>query len=173
MDLRKYCFVDMELYIVQYYTCTESTFTMKIFSNSTLYALRALIYVFSKNNDEEYTSVSEMSEKLDISFHFLTKSLQKLTQENILVSLRGPAGGIALNKPAKKVKLIDLVYILEGEDFFDSCMLGLPGCGKEKPCPVHDFWAVYKKNLKKELSKVTLADMGNKTIRDRLRLTFE
>jgi Rrf2 family transcriptional regulator, iron-sulfur cluster assembly transcription factor len=145
---------------------------MKIFSNSTIYALRALIYIVSKENEEEYTSISEISEKLEISFHFLTKSLQKLTQEGILVSSRGPAGGIALNKPAKKVRLADIVMILEGEDYFDSCMLGLPGCGEQKPCPVHDFWAGFKKGLKKELSKVTLKDLGNKTIRDRLRLTL-
>lgn len=144
---------------------------MKIFSNSTIYALRALIYIVSKDNQLEYTSVNEMSEKLDISFHFLTKSLQKLTQEGVLMSSRGPSGGIALMKPAKLIRLVDVILILEGEDFFESCMLGLPGCGVEEPCPVHDFWATFKTKLKKELTKVDLADLGNKTIRDRLRLS--
>ena len=144
---------------------------MKIFSNSTIYALRALIYIVSKDNQLEYTSVSEMSEKLDISFHFLTKSLQKLTQEGLLMSSRGPAGGIALMKPAKLIRLVDVILILEGQVYFESCMLGLPGCGVEEPCPVHDFWAGFKSKLLKELTKVTLADLGNKTIRERLRLS--
>lgn len=144
---------------------------MKIFSNSTIYALRALIYIVSKSNQLEYTSVGEMSEKLDISFHFLTKSLQKLTQKGILISSKGPSGGIALMKPAKLIRLAEVILILEGDDFFESCMLGLPGCGTEEPCPVHDFWALFKTKLKKELTKVTLADLGSKTIRERLRLT--
>lgn len=144
---------------------------MKIFSNSTIYALRALIYIVSRENQLDYTSVNEMSQKLDISFHFLTKSLQKLTQADILISSRGPAGGIALMKSPQKIKLVDVILVLEGKDYFESCMLGLPGCGVEEPCPVHEFWAGFKSKLFKELTKVTLADLGNKTIRERLRLS--
>lgn len=125
----------------------------------------------SHTREKEYISISEMSENLDISFHFLTKSLQKLTQEEILISTRGVNGGIALKKSAKKVKLIDVIRILEGEEYFDSCMLGLPGCGVAKPCPVHEFWAGFKKQLQKELSSVTLAEVGTKMLLERLRLT--
>ncbi|MCZ2101019.1 MAG: Rrf2 family transcriptional regulator [Chitinophagales bacterium] len=146
---------------------------MKIFSNGTIYALRALIFIVSKQNKQEYTSLSEVSNELKISFHFLTKSLQKLTKEGVLTSSRGPAGGVALAKPADTIPLIDVVLILEGPEYFDSCILGLPGCGKEAPCPLHEFWFIYKSKLMQELTKVSLADLGNKTLQDRLRLTQE
>jgi Rrf2 family protein len=146
---------------------------MKIFSNGTIYALRALIYIVTRENNLDYTSLSDISKELNISFHFLTKSLQKLTKKGILVSSRGPSGGIALMKAPQTIPLIDIILILEGPGFFNSCILGLPGCGKEAPCPLHEFWAVYKTKLMTELQKVTLADLGKKTIQDRLRLTEE
>jgi hypothetical protein len=51
-------------------------------------------------------------------------------------------------------------------------MLGLPGCGVEKPCPFHDFWAAFKDNLHVELTQVSLGELAVKTVRDRLRLTL-
>jgi Rrf2 family protein len=144
---------------------------MKIFSNGTIYALRALVYIVTQENKLAYISLSDISKELNISFHFLTKSLQKLTKGGILISSRGPSGGVALMKAPQMIPLIDIILILEGEDFFENCILGLPGCGKEAPCPLHDFWVPYKSKLISEVKKVSLADLGKKTIQDKLRLT--
>lgn len=124
----------------------------------------------SQKNHEGYMSIGEISEKLDISFHFLTKTFQVLTQHGILESFRGPSGGVALVKPADQIFLSDIVYILEGEDFFDTCLLGLPGCGTERPCPVHDFWKVAKESMKHEFETTSLAELGEKVNEKRLRL---
>lgn len=94
-----------------------------------------------------------------------------LTQKGILESYRGPSGGIALNKPAEQIFLFDIVKILEGDDFFDKCLLGLPGCGDFEPCPVHDFWKVAKAALKNEFEITSLAELGAKVTDERLRLS--
>lgn len=117
-----------------------------------------------------YVSLGELSEKLNISFHFLTKTFQTLTQHGILESYRGPNGGVALTKPADEIYLTDIVHVLEGEDFFDKCLLGLPGCGVEAPCPVHDFWKDAKKAMKHEFDITSLAELGEKVADDRFRL---
>lgn len=143
---------------------------MKVLSKATVYSLRALVYLASQKDREGYLSIGEMSEKLDISFHFLTKTFQTLTQHGILESYRGPHGGIVLKKPADQVFLSEIIKILEGEDFFDKCLLGLPGCGTEKPCPVHDFWKDAKKSVKHEFDITSLAELGEKVSDDRLRL---
>ncbi len=101
-----------------------------------------------------------MAQELGISFHFLTKILQLLTQKGILLSYRGPNGGVALNVSPDKLVLLDIVYLFEGEDFFDTCLLGLPGCGEKKPCPVHAFWKDTKAALKLEFETTTLAALG-------------
>jgi Rrf2 family protein len=143
---------------------------LKVLSKATIYGLRALVYMASDKDRTGYVSIGELSEKLDISFHFLTKTFQKLTQHGILESYRGPNGGVALTKPAEKIFLSEIVKILEGDDFFDKCLLGLPGCGEVAPCPVHDFWKNVKGALKEEFDLTSLAELGDKVSDERMRL---
>ncbi|MCB0549642.1 MAG: Rrf2 family transcriptional regulator, partial [Phaeodactylibacter sp.] len=69
---------------------------MKVLSKGCVYGLRALLYIVSEKPREEYVNIREISEELDISFHFLTKTFQSLTQKGILRSYRGPNGGVTL-----------------------------------------------------------------------------
>jgi Rrf2 family protein len=86
-------------------------------SKSCVYGLRAVIYIVSTKKDS-FVSIRKISEKLDISFYFLTKILQILTQKNILVSFKGPNGGIKLAKPADQVTLMEIVLALDGAKVF-------------------------------------------------------
>ncbi len=143
---------------------------VKVLSKASVYGLRALMYLVSEKNRTGYLNIGEISEKLDISFHFLTKTFQTLTQHGILESYRGPNGGITLKKPAEEVFLSDIIIILEGKDFFDKCFLGLPDCGEARPCPMHDFWKVAKKTIKDEFDTTSLAELGGKVSEKKLRL---
>lgn len=143
---------------------------MKVLSKSSEYGLRALLYMVAKSGNQGYVSIREMSENLDISFHFLTKILQILTQANMLVSYRGPNGGVAFNIPPDKILLSDVVRTLEGDDFFETCLLGLPGCGASKPCPMHRFWLEIRGALKQEFETTSLAEMGQNALSRSLRL---
>jgi len=135
---------------------------VKVLSNASIYGLRALIYVASQKNDSAYVGIKEISDNLDISFHFLTKILQTLSQNNILSSYRGPNGGVALTRPPEQIFLVEVVKVLEGQDFFDTCMLGLPGCGEVAPCPMHHFWKDIKAVFLHEFETTSLADLGAK-----------
>lgn len=143
---------------------------MKVLSKSSEYGLRALMYMVGENGGQTYVSIRTMSEQLDISFHFLTKILQSLTQANLLVSYRGPNGGLAFKIPPDQILLSDVVRILEGDDFFDKCLLGLPGCGKLAPCPMHVMWKEIRGALKHEFENTSLAEMGEAALLSRIRL---
>lgn len=143
---------------------------MKVLSKASIYGLRALLYIASRKNQVDYVSIREMSEELGISFHFLTKILQSLTQQKLLESYKGPTGGITLARPASEIYLAEIVRIIEGKDFFDTCLLGLPGCGSEKPCPVHEFWKVTKAALQHEFETTSLASLGKQVSRGTTRL---
>lgn len=147
------------------------TSTMKVLSNASNYGLRALLYIVSRERGgDAYISLGEISDELDISFHFLTKTMQLLTQGGILVSYRGPNGGIALKRPAEEIMLIEVVKILEGKDFFDTCMLGLEGCDDCNPCPVHHLWQEIKGKVKHDFATTSLAMMGQRINEQNLRL---
>lgn len=145
---------------------------MKTLSNACVYGLRALIYMALKEDSSQFVSIREITEKLDISFHFLTKTFQTLTEKGILKSYRGPRGGVAFNKNPEQIFLIDIVEIIDGNDFFDTCLLGLPGCGKETPCPLHDYWAKAKNDMRREFETTSLANLAEKVHSKRLRINF-
>ncbi|MBK7407415.1 MAG: Rrf2 family transcriptional regulator [Saprospirales bacterium] len=144
---------------------------MKAFSAETVYALRALLYLAGRRDGESYLSIRKISEELEISFHFLTKILQMLTQEGILTSSRGPAGGVRFFREPDKVSVIEVIHLFEGNDYFTTCMMGLPGCSDKAPCPVHDLWKEVRTAMKSRLEDVTLAEMGTRTMLERLRLS--
>ena len=130
-------------------------------SSSTVYAIRACIYI-AAHKEEEYIPISKIAEKLEISFHFLTKILQKLTQINLMTSYRGPNGGVALTKASDKIFLIDIVNAVESNPIFTDCLLGIPGCGTDEPCPLHDDWGPIRQQLRAKFEDTNLSDLASK-----------
>ena len=130
-----------------------------LLSKSTEYGIRATLYLTSLKQDG-YVSIRAISDELDISFHFLTKIFQKLTQAGLLQSFRGPRGGVALARPATQITLMDLVSAIDGPALFTECVLGLPGCGERKPCPLHEAWGLERERLKALFESATLASMA-------------
>jgi Rrf2 family protein len=110
----------------------------------------------------EYVTIQQISQKLNISFHFLTKILQTLTENNIMVSYRGPKGGVALARDAKDIPLIDIVDAIDGSQIFTECIFGLPGCGNMTPCPLHGEWEKEREKLYRMFSDTTLANLAEK-----------
>ncbi|MDD2239363.1 MAG: Rrf2 family transcriptional regulator [Kiritimatiellae bacterium] len=142
---------------------------MAIISKSSEYGLRAALYIAARPVGD-YVSIGEMSQKLGISFHFLTKILQKLTQGGLLKSRRGAKGGIALAKPADTISLLDIVENVDGADLFGGCILGLVGCGVKRPCPLHQHWSRERTRIEAMFRKMTLQRLACETARNQLRL---
>jgi len=124
-------------------------------SQSCKYGIWAILYLAS-DPDREYISIREISSKLKISFHFLTKILQSLTQAKVIVSMRGASGGVALARSAKDINLREIIEAVDGNHIFTECILGLPGCGNEKPCPMHEKWAVKRSEFTQMCEATTL-----------------
>lgn len=143
-----------------------------LLSNSCVYGLRASLYLASRNNGE-YIPIRKMSDKLEISFHFLTKILQQLTAEGIMESFKGPNGGIRLNKEGTKVQLMDIVLAIDGPHLLTECALGLPKCGTKNPCPLHDKWSETKDSIRTMLEETSLTELVEKGKTENLRLTTD
>lgn len=141
-----------------------------LLSKSCVYGLRATLYLASKEKDE-FIPIKRMSEKLEISFHFLTKILQQLTADGLLESFKGPNGGVRLTRSPQKIALIDVVLAIDGPKLLTECALGLPGCGLKNPCPLHDKWAVTRDSIRDMLANTSLTDLAEKGKNENLRLT--
>ncbi len=133
-----------------------------LFSKACTYAIRATILITLKDMKEKrkFIPIRELSAELSLSFHFLTKIMQILTEAKILASFKGPNGGVGFVKSANKIMLIEVVAAVDGLDLFTECALGLPGCGERIPCPLHNAWAKRRSDIKNMLSKTSLASLA-------------
>jgi Rrf2 family transcriptional regulator, iron-sulfur cluster assembly transcription factor len=142
-----------------------------VLSKACTYGILASLFVAREaNRSKDYVSIGQMSKELNISFHFLTKILQQLTSAGILTSMKGPKGGVAMKRNPGEVSLVDIVVAIDGMDLFTDCLLGLPGCGEQKPCPVHDEWAEIRANLFHTFREKNLAETAQRI--DDLNLRF-
>lgn len=141
-----------------------------LLSSACVYGMRASVYLASVSN-ESYTSITQISEKLKISRHFLTKVLQQLTEANLMESMKGPKGGVRLTRSADEIQLLEVVAAIDGMKVLTECVLGLTGCGSAKPCPMHDEWADTRDDIRKMLESNTLWDLAKKGKEGNLRIT--
>ncbi|PEN14984.1 transcriptional regulator [Longibacter salinarum] len=121
------------------------------------YGLAGAMYLASIPQ-KGYVPIRAISEHLDISYPFLTKVLQQLNEAGLLTSMRGPNGGVALSQAPERLTLKEIVIAIDGPELFTECVLGLPGCGHEKPCPLHDQWGEVRDHLDGLFGGLSLAE---------------
>ncbi|PEN11359.1 Rrf2 family transcriptional regulator [Longibacter salinarum] len=136
------------------------------------HGLRSMLYLSLRENGE-YVSIREIGDALDISSTFLTKVFQELNDAGLVDSRRGRYGGVTLAREPDGITLYQIVAAVDGESLFTECVLGLPGCGKEKPCPLHREWARQRDQLELMFRRMTMKEMADRAIDRNIRITAE
>jgi Rrf2 family transcriptional regulator, iron-sulfur cluster assembly transcription factor len=126
------------------------------------YAVRACVFL-ARRPDDSFVPVREIGQSLDISSSFLSKIVGELSRNGIVDSCRGPSGGISLAQPAANVSVRDIIVAIDGGGLFTSCVLGLPGCGVEKPCPLHREWSRMRAEIEASFQAMTLQVLAEKS----------
>ena len=127
-----------------------------LFSRKCEYALQGILYL-AENQDQGNISAEQIAADLDISRDFISKALQHLAREGIVQSNRGKSGGFSLGKSPESISLLDVVLVIDGNGVFESCVLGLPTCGSDSPCPVHNKWGPIREASRQMLADTTVA----------------
>ncbi|MBN1447464.1 MAG: Rrf2 family transcriptional regulator [Bacteroidetes bacterium] len=128
-----------------------------MFSRACEYGIQATLYIATQ--PDRRVGIKEIASELNIPVHFLAKILQSLGEKNVLTSYKGVHGGYTLQRSPDAIRLIDVVEAIDGLDFFENCVLGFPGCGSGKPCPVHDRWGQVRDTIRDMLSRDSLSDL--------------
>jgi len=135
-----------------------------ILSNTCKYGVRAVIYLALKENKQKKIGIKRIAEDLDIPTPFLGKILQNLARHRILSSTKGPHGGFGLGMESEKIKLIDIVKIIDGEEIFNICLINLKSCNTESheksPCPLHKKFSPIRDQIIKLFNNQTIADLA-------------
>ena len=121
-----------------------------MFSESIRHSIRAMIYLAS--HDNERVMVGQIAKDYNIPKFYLAKLVQTLAKHRLIQTTRGRNGGIKLNKPAKDIRIIDIIHAINGPPpNEDVCIFGLDICTDSVPCPIHDVWKDMKENIKDNL----------------------
>jgi Rrf2 family protein len=129
---------------------------MKI-STRSQYGLRAMVYLARFFDKNKISSLKEISKAEKISFDYLEKIVSKLEKANLVESKKGVHGGYFLARSPKKIKIGEIINILEGKTFLVKCIS--QSCPREKKCLTKSFWQKIQNSLNSALNSLTLADL--------------
>jgi Rrf2 family protein len=102
-------------------------------SKSCEYALKSILYITKHSQNLERVGAKNISDDLDIPYHFAAKLLQILAKADIISSQKGPNGGFYLTADNLTHSLADVVFAIDGDGIFVNCILGLKTCSETRP----------------------------------------
>ena len=129
-----------------------------MFSNSTKYAIRAIVHML-KHQDKGKNTVAEIAKELSIPQPYLSKVLQQLSKNKVISSAKGRGGGFYLSNDNMKRPLIDVVICIEGHNVFNKCVLGLTACSDENPCILHPQFKAFKNSVEQSICDQAVEDL--------------
>jgi Rrf2 family transcriptional regulator, iron-sulfur cluster assembly transcription factor len=132
-------------------------------SNTSRYAIRALIYLAIKSEGRKKIGIKKIAEELDIPSPFLGKILQTLAKQRILLSTKGPNGGFCLSDTSNSINLMEIIKIIDGDDLFDRCLVSNKSCTELEgnPCALHKHYENIRKDIKMMFTEHTIKNLAD------------
>ena len=108
-----------------------------MFSKACQYGIKSVIYIWKQSQNGQKVGAKEIASFVDAPEPFTAKILQDLVRKKIIGSQKGPTGGFYVGKEHEAFTLKDLVEVIDGDNLFNGCSLGLDQCSESNPCPLH------------------------------------
>lgn len=105
----------------------------------------------------ERINVKYIASELCASEAHLAKIFQKLTKAQVISSVRGPAGGFVLNKPAEDISFLDVYEVIESKVELTGCPLSRDNCSFKK-CIFDERMTKLRKEMYDLLKDIRLSD---------------
>ena len=129
-------------------------------SNSSKYALKAVLYLALHTDENNKMMVKDFSERINVPKAYIAKLLQELAKRKIISSAKGPYGGFYITESNKKHTIMEIIEIIDGKKRIESCMLGLEDCNENKPCPIHSLISPSRSKMIALLKSKTIDDLA-------------
>lgn len=129
-------------------------------SNSSKYALKAVLYLALHTDENNKMMVKDISERINVPKAYIAKLLQELSKRKIISSTKGPKGGFYLNPSNRNETIIQIIEVIDGKKKMESCLLGLEDCDEQKPCPIHRLISPSRSKMIALLETKTINDMA-------------
>lgn len=128
-------------------------------SNTCKTAVKAVVFLATKIDDGEKAGIREIAGYIEASEHTVGKMLQTLVKQDVINSLKGPAGGFYISKKQRRQPLINIVEAIDGKNIFKGCGLGLSRCSATHPCPIHNEYREARDIIERIFKTKKVADL--------------
>ena len=122
------------------------------------YATRALLDL-ALHQGEEPVLLRDIAQREQISLRYLEHLITPLIAAGIVLSTRGPRGGVSLAKPPEEIRLSKVIQLLEGSIAPAECVNNPEICPRSELCVTRDIWGELKKAMNGVLESTTLQDL--------------
>lgn len=141
-----------------------------MFSQATKYAIKSVIYVWTKSLEDKKVGGKEIGAEIDAPEAFTAKILQSLVKAKIIGSNKGPNGGFFADESHAKITLKDVVKAIDGDQLFSGCLLDLQQCSEKNPCPLHFEIVKVRKEIDRMLTAKSIKHLAVEVIKGETRL---
>ena len=94
----------------------------------------------------------------------VSKILKSLLTANLLISVRGSAGGYRLQRPATEISVMDILNAVDLYRGLTECSLQPNECVLHEVCHVQDNWRVISQAINASLTRVSLEMLAGTTM---------
>ncbi|HEY40267.1 MAG TPA: RrF2 family transcriptional regulator [Dehalococcoidia bacterium] len=122
------------------------------------YATRALVDL-AMHRDEAPILLKDIARRQQISQRYLEHLITPLVAAGIIVSTRGPKGGITLVKSPEEIRLDEVIQLLEGAIAPVECINNPGTCIRSRSCATRDVWDELRQTMTDFLRSVTIQDL--------------
>ncbi len=136
-------------------------------SNSSKYALKAVLYLAIHANESNKIMVKDIAEPINVPLAYIAKLLQELSRQHLISSKSGKDGGFYLNKENMNQPVIKIIEAIDGENKLNSCLLSLEHCNEANPCPLHHIANPYRTELINKLSTKSIKELSMEVVSGR------
>ena len=125
------------------------------------YGTRALMDL-ALNGGSSPVPLKAIAQRQQISLTYLEHLVTPLIGAGIVRSVRGAKGGVALARPPKEIKLIEVIKLLEGSTAPTECINDPGVCPRSARCATRDVWSEVEDAINNVLEATTLEDLAER-----------
>jgi len=111
------------------------------------------------NDDGRPIPLKEIARRQNISQKYLGHIITSLVKAGLVRSIQGSKGGYKLAKPAAKIKISQIIQVLEGSLAPSDCVDTPQICPQISTCVTRDVWIKVKSAIMEVLESITLEDL--------------
>ena len=129
-----------------------------LLSQTAEYALRAMAHIVLVEGDQA-SRAKDVAAGTGVPLAYVSKVLQRMVLVGLLSSQKGHHGGFRLARPARQVRLLDILAAVDEMLLANRCIFGKPSCDEKHPCPLHTTFFPLKEAVLQWAERTTLEDV--------------